>query len=137
MLANIAFFYGLCTTLATRAIAPETLLPFATARDNFYEAARRGLDSVVHWDDGRRWPMVQLLRKELLPMARQGLEQLGVDAELIARHLDLIEARIAGGQNGAAWQRSFVDHYGRDMQVLTHAYLERQRSDEPVHRWDV
>jgi gamma-glutamyl:cysteine ligase YbdK (ATP-grasp superfamily) len=137
MLANIAFFYGLCTTLATRSIAPETLLPFPTARDNFYEAARRGLDSVVNWDDGRRWPMVQLLQKELLPMARQGLEYLGVDAELIARHLDLIEARIASGQNGATWQRKFVDRYGRNMQALTHAYQERQSSDEPVHKWDV
>ena len=70
-------------------------------------------------------------------MARQGLEQLGVEAELIAKHLDLIEARIASGQNGAVWQRKFVDHYGHDMQTLTHAYQERQRSDEPVHRWDV
>jgi hypothetical protein len=137
MLANIAFFYGLCTALATCSIAPETRLPFATARDNFYEAARRGLDSVVHWDDGKRWPMVQLLQKVLLPMARQGLEQLGVDDAMIAAHLDLIEARVACGQNGTAWQRSFVDHYGRDMQALAHAYQERQRSDEPVHRWDV
>ena len=56
---------------------------------------------------------------------------------MIAAHLDLIEARVACGQNGTAWQRSFVDHYGRDMQALAHAYQERQRSDEPVHRWDV
>ena len=137
MLANIAFYYGLSTALANRSNAPETLLPFATARDNFYEAARRGLDSVVHWDDGKRWPMVQLLQKELLPMARGGLEHLGVDGAAIARHLDLVEARITDGQNGAAWQRKFVDRYGRDMQALTHAYQERQRSDEPVHRWEV
>ena len=137
MLANIAFFYGLCTALATRPTAPETVIPFATARDNFYEAARRGLDSVVHWDDGRRWPIGQLLQKELLPMARQGMEHLGVDAASIGAHLDLIEARVAGGQNGTAWQRKFVRHHGRDMQALTLAYQERQRSDEPVHRWDV
>lgn len=137
MLANIAFFYGLCSALATRPVAPETCLPFATARDNFYEAARRGLDSVVNWDDGRRWPMVQLLQKELLPMARRGLEDLGVEEKLIAKHLDLVEARIASGQNGTAWQRKFVDRYGRDMQALTRAYQERQRDDEPVHIWDV
>ena len=137
MLANIAFFYGLCTALAARPSGPETLLPFATARDNFYEAARRGLDSVVHWEDGKRWPVTQLLQKELLPLARTGLEQLGVDGGLIARHLDLVETRIAGGQNGCAWQRKFVERYGRDMRALTHAYQERQISDEPVHCWDV
>ena len=137
MLANIAFFYGLSTTLATRPVPPETLLPFATARDNFYEAARRGLDSVVHWFDGRRWPMTHLLQREVLPMARRGLEHLSVDNALIARHLDLIEERVTSGQNGAAWQRKFVNKYGRDMQALTHAYQERQHSDEPVHTWDV
>jgi gamma-glutamyl:cysteine ligase YbdK (ATP-grasp superfamily) len=137
MLANVAFCYGLCTALATRSTAPETVIPFATARDNFYAAARRGLDSVVHWDDGRRWPMAQLLQKELLPMARRGLEHLGVDGGLIGRHLDLLEERIAGGRNGAAWQRKFVQHHGRDMRALTLAYQERQRSDEPVHCWDV
>jgi gamma-glutamyl:cysteine ligase YbdK (ATP-grasp superfamily) len=137
MLANIAFFYGLCITLATRSTAPESRLPFATARDNFYEAARRGLDSVVHWEDGKRWPMAQLLQRELLPLARTGLEGLGVDGALIAHYLDLIEARIASGQNGSVWQRKFVARHGRDMQALTHAYQERQRSNEPVHRWDV
>ena len=70
-------------------------------------------------------------------MARQGLEHLSVDNALIARHLDLIEERVTNGQNGAAWQRKFVNKYGRDMQALTHAYQERQHSDEPVHTWDV
>jgi hypothetical protein len=137
MLANTAFFYGLCAALAARSEPAGARIPFATARDNFYEAARRGLDSVVHWDDGKRWPVVQLLQRELLPLARAGLEQLGMDGALIARYLDLIEARVAGGQNGSAWQRKFVERYGRDMRALTHAYRERQRSDEPVHRWDV
>ena len=137
MLANTAFFYGLCTALATRSVAPESRLPFATARDNFYEAARRGLDSVVHWEDGKRWPVTQLLQRELIPLARTGLEQLNVDGGLIARHLDLVEARVTGGQNGAAWQRKFVECHGRDMQALTHAYQARQDSNDPVHSWEV
>ena len=137
MLANIAFFYGLCVALATSPTAPEILMPFATARDNFYESARHGLDGVVHWIDGRRHPIAQLILKELLPIARQGLQQLDVDSDVFARHIDLIEARVAGGQNGAAWQRRFVRHHGHDMRALTLAYQERQRSDKPVHQWDV
>ena len=96
-----------------------------------------GLDSTINWLDGRRWPMAQLILKELLPAARRGLEGLNVDAAVIARHLDLMEARVACGQNGTAWQRKFVAQYGRDMQALTRAYQERQRNNEPVHRWDV
>lgn len=44
MAANMAFFYGLVESLATAEIAPESQLPFATARDNFYRAARFGFD---------------------------------------------------------------------------------------------
>lgn len=137
MLANIAFFYGLCTALATRTPPPESLLPFALARDNFYLAAQRGLTSTIEWEHGRRWPMRQLLQQELLPMAYHGMETLGIESALSTRCLGIIEARIVSGQNGAAWQRQFVRRYGRDMQTLTFAYQERQRSDTPVHEWDI
>jgi gamma-glutamyl:cysteine ligase YbdK (ATP-grasp superfamily) len=56
-------------------VAPETQIPFATARDNFYRAARYGLAAPLHWLDGRCAPASELLQRELLPLAREGLNR--------------------------------------------------------------
>lgn len=137
MAANMAFYYGLMEALAAAPIPPESQLRFATARANFYLAARHGLDSELVWIDQRATPMRELILDVLLPLAEQGLEQLEVDRDLIDRLLTVVESRVSTGQNGAAWQRRFVEHSGRDMAALTRAYRERQLTGEPVHTWGV
>ncbi len=137
MIANAAFFYGLVQHLVTQETPPEQRLPFATARDNFYAAAQRGLDAHVHWMDDERGVLRNLVRERLLPMARSGLEQLEIDRADIDRYLWVIEARVLGGQTGADWQRAAAARCGRDMAAMTAAYRERQESGRPVHEWDL
>jgi hypothetical protein len=133
MVANAAFYYGAVHRLAHRCAKPE--LPFEAARSNFYAAAKHGIESELAWSDGERHPARELLAR-LVPMAREGLEAQGVAGALIDRYLDVIEARIASGRNGAAWQ---LEHYRRhgDLFQLTADYLEHQRSGMPVHEWPV
>ena len=135
-MANMALFFGLVTALVRDAMPPEQRLSFPAARDNFYTAARDGLESTVQWLDGRRHGMAWLLRERLLPLAASGLEQLGIDGEQAGRYLDIIDRRVASGCNGAGWQRAFVARHGPDMALLTRAYGERQDSGAPVHEWD-
>lgn len=137
MSANIALFYGLTEWYSTVEVPPESQLPFAAARENFYAAAQFGLDASVQWVDGRSWKLDQLILRELLPYARVGLDQLGVDSELANRLLTIIEARVVSGQTGAAWQRSFLRKYERDLAQLTREYRTRQRSQDPVHTWNI
>jgi len=136
-IANAAFYFGLARFLAELGQAPEADLTFATARDNFYQAARLGLDAEITWLDGQRVKLHALILDELLPMARQGLRWLGIDEAESARYLDVIQARVKGRQTGAAWQRAYIERHGRDFFRLTAAYLENQRSGAPVHEWDV
>ena len=77
------------------------------------------------------------MQRELLPVARRGLESLGIDAEDIDLYLGVIEARVRSGCNGAEWQRRYVEKCGTDMRALVKAYTERQRSGAPVHEWEV
>jgi len=130
MLANAAFFYGAVHMLAAR---PQAL-PFEVARGNFYRAARHGIGAGLDWPGGERRPARQVLA-QLLPLARQGLEQLGTCSDAIDRYLDVIQQRIATGRNGASWQ---IAHYERcrDPFRLTADYLEHQRSGAPVHEWE-
>jgi len=136
-IANAAFYFGAVRALADRPQPPESLLPFERARDNFYAAARDGLSAEIVWLDGRRAAMTELLEQELLPLARAGLQTLGIDREEIDLWLGVIAGRVRSGQNGAAWQRGYVNRYGADMEALTRAYLERQAGGEAVHQWSI
>ncbi len=135
MIANAAFFNGLMQTLMTQQTPPEQQLPFASARDNFYAAAQRGLDAQLHWFDAARGTVQALVREQLLPMARQGLQQLEIDQADIDRYLGIIEARVQSGRTGAAWQRACADRVGRDLQAMTQLYRQHQDSGRPVHEW--
>lgn len=136
-LANAAFYFGMAISLATRETPPERALPFALARDNFYQAARSGLAAPVQWLGGATGTMSELCRELLLPEARAGLMGLGIDRDEAEHWLGIIEARVATGHNGAAWQRAWVRRHGPDMRGLAEAYLERQQTGAPVHEWTV
>ncbi|MEF8751023.1 MAG: glutamate--cysteine ligase [Candidatus Accumulibacter necessarius] len=134
MIANAAFYYGVLRMLTTQTVAPESQLPFAVASDNFYRAARDGLAAQLHWLGGRRATAAELLERELLPLAREGLNQLDLAADDITRYLEVIAGRLRCRQNGAAWQ---LAHYAKhhDFFRLTSDYLDHQRRLLPVHEW--
>jgi len=134
-IANAAIFFGAACALACHPEGLELRLPFERARSNFYAAARAGLRGEVVWLDARRVGLSSLIGDILMPLAREGLARLGIAPEEIRYWLDIIAERVASGQNGASWQRAYVERHGADMQQLTHAYLERQASGLPVHAW--
>jgi len=135
--ANAAFYYGAVTALINLTMPAELQLQFDKARDNFYRAAQLGLRAQLHWFENKTYPATELLLNVLLPMAQEGLHQLGVASSDIHEYLGIIQRRLETGSNGAVWQRAFVNKHGRDMQALTAAYFQHQNSDAPVHEWKV
>jgi hypothetical protein len=135
--ANAAFYYGLTHALCEMESAPEDIMDFAQARDNFYACAQQGLDAHIIWLDGEKHPAKSLLRNVLLPLAKEGLTDLGIYNKDISKYLSIISGRVRTGRNGANWQRSFVAKYGNDMKALLTAYMSRQHSGKPVHEWDL
>ncbi len=134
-IANAAFFFGLVHALASNSVAPETQLPFATARDNFYAAARDGLDAHITWLDGRKLPVRTLLLDQLISIAGYGLESLEIAAEDRDLYLGIVRDRVRSACTGSSWQCAYVTQHGCDMQSLTETYYERQQSGMPVHDW--
>lgn len=137
LIANAALFFGLVQSLGNSEMAAELKLNFADARDNFYRAARDGFEAQVHWLDGHRGKMQVLLAEHLLPQARHGLRELGIDPADIAYYLGIIEGRVRKACNGAVWQRAYVAEHGANMAGLVEAYRERQNSGQPVHEWQI
>jgi hypothetical protein len=136
-IANAAFYYGLVTALANETVPPESQLAFSEARDNFYRCAQLGLRAQVSWRDHKRHAVSDLLEHVLLPAAQRGLRMLDIAEDDSAEYLRIIKERLQTRTNGAAWQRAFVQKYGRDMLALTENYFSQQNSGNPVHEWSV
>jgi hypothetical protein len=79
----------------------------------------------------------------LLPVARSGLEGAGVLPEEVGELLAVVEARAAGGQTGAVWQRqtlaALAPRLGREraLAAMLERYLDHQLDGQPVHTWPV
>ncbi|EXI90338.1 MAG: carboxylate-amine ligase [Candidatus Accumulibacter sp. BA-94] len=136
MMANAAFYYGSVFMLTRQTLAPEAQISFAQARENFYLAARYGLDAQLLWFGGQRVSAGELLEQQLLPLARTGLEHLDLSTADVARYLEVIAGRLRNRRNGAAWQ---LAHHARhhDFARLTADYLDHQRQLMPVHEWPI
>jgi CBS domain-containing protein/gamma-glutamyl:cysteine ligase YbdK (ATP-grasp superfamily) len=140
--ANAALFYGLMQRYETDAADVPRRLAFEDAKVNFFAAAQHGLDARFIWLDGRRLGARELLRQELVPNAREGLEALQVPAEDIERYLGVIEGRVSSGRTGARWLLDSLTNVRegereavcRDAVKMMRA---RQGGPLPVHRWEL
>jgi gamma-glutamyl:cysteine ligase YbdK (ATP-grasp superfamily) len=136
-IANMALFLGLFETLMRSDRPLEQLMPFAVARDNFYAAARHGLDAEVRWLDGAAVRLGDLLRSQLLDEAEKGLVEAGIPADEAGHWLGVIRGRVERSMTGADWQVAWVGRHGRDFAALVDAYAERQAGDLPVYDWSL
>ena len=149
MIANSAFLVGLTRGLMPMIRTRTRRWPFAWAEENFYRAAQRGLSATLVWPDpegaeeSRRVPAAELVR-ELLPVARQGLESAGIELADFEPWLGIIAARCANGQTGAVWQRAALRAHetrGRSrpdaLSDMLEDYLVHSQADQPVHTWPI
>jgi len=141
-MANAAFFYGLQEYFAIHSIAAEKLLSFSEAKNNFYNAARHGMETKIRWPDLEnkkvdKTSISTLISSSLLSFAAQGLRVLDIDKHDIEMYLGIIGARVESGQTGAVWQKKYVENNQSDMQKLTQAYRENRLTAKPVHTWAI
>jgi gamma-glutamyl:cysteine ligase YbdK (ATP-grasp superfamily) len=134
MMANAALYFGAVEELSNYVDAAMAQLPFETARDSFYAAARNGLGAEIAWFGKRSPRPVVSVLADLIPMAERGLRSLGMAESLIDKYLSTIAIRLESRQNGANWQRAHFKRYG-DFHRLTADYLANQKSGLPVHEW--
>ena len=147
MLANAAFLIGLSLWLAGQDQHWTYALPFERADHGFHRAAQHGLSARLCWPAGHKDQMRTLpaakLVAELVPAARQGLLQAGVAAAEADGLLDIISARAASRQTGAAWQRATLaaaerrHNRQRALAIMLDCYLHCAATGLPVHTWPI
>jgi len=139
--ANAAFWAGLMLGTAEHLGDVTTRLDFSDAKANFVAAGRLGLKAGFNWFDGQIVTAPDLILSELVPLARLGLESVGIDDSDIARYLGVIEGRVESRRVGATWLLESLATMGgkgttaEQLAALTAATVARQESEEPVHEW--
>src|SRR5687768_1425322 len=141
-IANAAFFIGLMVSLPHEYGRIDQRMNFDEAKENFFAAARFGLNAQLRWIDGKSLSVSPLILNELLPLARAGLKQLNIDSGDIDKYLGIIDERVRSGQTGAQWMlnslASLSRHEPPEMRArtLTSSILSRQKEAKPVHKWN-
>ncbi|MAJ46682.1 MAG: hypothetical protein CBC35_05155 [Planctomycetes bacterium TMED75] len=139
--ANTALWLGLLRELNDSVEDVTSALPFETVAQDFFSAARHGLDAQIHWLDGRIHPARELILERILPMSALGLEASGIDASDIERYLSVIEQRVRTGRTGSAWILDSISAAGPDQSSgqlysrIAEGIAERQLYNAPVHTW--
>ncbi|HRJ28591.1 MAG TPA: CBS domain-containing protein [Cyclobacteriaceae bacterium] len=139
-IANMAFWVGLMKGMPDNYKHLWNLMDFEDAKENFYKAARFGIQTGMIWDKSF-FPVQKLILEILLPLARKGLRTSGVDSEDIDKYLAIIEERTHSGKTGSRWMvngfRTLKKEMGRDeaMVALTATMHNRRLTGNPVHTW--
>ena len=139
--ANAAFWLGCMVGMADKVDDISKKISYADIRDNFAKASRYGIDSKFTWFKDKKISAIDLVRKELLPLARAGLKKQKIATADIDRYLGVIEGRCKNQMNGARWQlRSYtklMKETSRDeaLTCLTAAMIKNQQTEQPVHTW--
>jgi len=105
-------------------------------------ASKLGLDTKFRWFDDKRVNAVDLITKELLPIAKEGLQEANIDEGDISDYLDIIRQRVSSGQTPSRWM---INNYAALMKeneskeqtlaAITTAMIKNQKKGEPVHKW--
>jgi CBS domain-containing protein len=139
--ANAAFFFGLMSGLSSEHRKIAEVMEFDDAKANFLAASQLGLDAQFTWIGGKVIPARELVCRELLPVAREGLDRAGVLAADADRYLGIIRERVESDRTGAQWLLGSLAELkkGRTkdeaLTSLVATSVRQQQKGRPVHEW--
>ena len=140
--ANAALFLGLLIALPEEHGDVCGQLSFDDSKTNFFSAARNGLKSQMTWIDGHYHPTRDLLIRELIPKAEEGLKAVGIDAADVGRYIGIIRDRVERAVTGSQWMLdSLADmdpaaKMNVRMRTLTAAMKKYQEGNVPLNEWE-
>jgi CBS domain-containing protein/gamma-glutamylcysteine synthetase len=140
--SNAAFWIGIMNGFEDAYKDVTKLMDFDDAKSNFLLAARNGLGVRYNWM-GKKVNDVELIAKELLPLARHGLKKANVNPEDIDKYLGIIEERNETGYTGARWvlnsYAKLVKETSREEVsiAIASATMKYQKQNIPVHQWSL
>jgi CBS domain-containing protein len=142
-IANAAFFYGMMAGMTEQVEDIRKLLSFGEVKSNFLAAAREGIRAQMNWFNDTHLPAQTLILEQLLPLAREGLQQEGIDADDIDRYLGVLQERVATRRTGARWALESLETMNdagtadQRLRCLVSSMVEQQSSGKPMSEWEL
>lgn len=141
-MSNAAFWLGAMKGMAMHYDDIRKHIVFSALRDNFGRAARFGLEADLSWLKGKKIHVRELLKKELVPLAYEGLKACKIDQSDIDKYLGIIQERVKKKTNGAIWMLNSYENLlksniskDENLSVLTNSIMKNQKTNEPIHTW--
>lgn len=145
MMANAALSIGLTQAMSHNMPQLLASIPFQYAHYNFYRAAQDGLNAKIIWplknQNSVKEHHISDVIKQVLPMASDGLQELGVDSNEIDTLMQVIEHRLATKQTGSVWQLKHLQKLDKThkrneaLKYLMIDYMKLSESGLPVSHW--
>lgn len=147
MVASAALIVGLMRGMRGQIEDLLAGIPFRYAEQNFHRAAKYGLQARLFWPNLKsstleERPVIEIL-KQCLPIAEQGLSELGVEDAEINQQMAIIRGGLETRINGAQWQLAVYEKLRRSMDQdsalaeLMQQYYQNYRSGRAVHEWSL
>ncbi len=142
-IANAAFFYGMMAGMVEQVDDIREYLPFADVKSNFLAAARDGIRAQMNWFNDTHLPAKKLILEQLLPLAREGLQEAGIDRDDIDRYLGVLEERVRQRRTGARWalesleEMNEVGTLDQRLRCIVSSMVEQQSSGKPISEWEL
>jgi CBS domain-containing protein/gamma-glutamylcysteine synthetase len=142
-MANAAFFFGMMTGMAAKFDDIRKVLLFDDVKANFLAAARDGIRAQMNWFNDQHLPAKKLILQQLLPLAREGLQEAGIDQDDIDRYLGVLEKRVTLRRTGARWSLESLHNMGergtldQRLRCLVSSMVSQQSSGKPISEWEL
>lgn len=143
-MANATFWLGLMNGIEDEYKDITKVMDFSAAKSSFFAASRFGLDTKLSWVNGKKIAPAALIKEQLLPISRHGLEKAEVAKKDIDTYLSIIEERASTGQTGSCWILNSFSKLAKEgltrdeiSSALTASIHENQDNGEAIHKWDL
>jgi len=140
-IANAALWLGLMNKFDEYYPDLTARFDFDDAKSNFFAAARYGLDNKFNWIDEKKIHGSELLLKELIPIAKEGLQKAKLAEADIQYYFGILEERIKTGSTGSNWTLKSYNKLTKEttkdevITGITASMVANQKSGKPVHEW--
>ncbi|MFT4645238.1 MAG: CBS domain-containing protein [Planctomycetota bacterium] len=142
-IANSALWLGLMVGMKNEYGDITKKLEFDDVKSNFLKASINGLDTKFNWFDNKKIQASDLLLKELIPLAEEGLKDQNVSSDDITKYTDILKERAESGRTGSYWMLESYSKLKKNnnkeevLAAITAATIKNQKTMKPVHKWEL